>query len=133
LGIIEERRGRRVAGNGDVSTSAAVAAAADGSRRSDKGMMLVSDLIRYTRHGHYKEVERILSLGVAVDARDQFGNSALTVACQNGNKRIAKMLLRQGADINQQNSKGNSPMHYCFAFGYAELGEYLISKGTTTQ
>jgi ankyrin repeat protein len=72
-------------------------------------------------------------VAVAVDARDQFGNSALTVACQNGNKRIAKVLLRQGADINQQNSKGNSPMHYCFAFGYAELGEYLISKGTTTQ
>ena len=32
--------------------------------------------------------------------RDERGNTLLLVAAQNGLKRIAKMLLRKGADIN---------------------------------
>ena len=35
-----------------------------------------------------------------------------------------------GGDINARNHKGNTPLHYCFAYGYGDtLGEYLISKG----
>jgi ankyrin repeat protein len=38
--------------------------------------------------------------------------------------------LRKGADINVKNLKGNTPLHFCFQFGYGDsLGEYLISKG----
>ena len=56
-------------------------------------------------------------------------NSLLHVACQNGNKVIVKNCLRSGAYINCQNSRGNTPLHYCFAYGYTELGQYLVSKG----
>lgn len=56
-------------------------------------------------------------------------NSLIHVAAQNGNKLMAKNLLRNGANINAINGRGNSPLHFCFAYGYQELGEYLISKG----
>lgn len=46
---------------------------------------------RSTRHGRYHEVEAVLQKGLAVDAQDSFGNTLLIVACQNGNKRIAKV------------------------------------------
>ncbi len=46
-----------------------------------------------------------------------------------GKKRVAKMVLRLGADINAQNKRGHTCLHYCFAYNYEELGEYLISKG----
>jgi len=39
------------------------------------------------------------------------------------------MLLRARANINAQNHKGMSPMHFAFTFGYPELGAYLVSKG----
>jgi hypothetical protein len=90
---------------------------------------LVADLFRSTRHGHYKEVERIMQLSVDVDVCDQHGNTFLLNACQNGNKRIAKISLRMGGDIDAVNNRGNTALHYCFAFGYFELGSYLISKG----
>ena len=38
-----------------------------------------------------------------IDAKDAPGNTLLSIACQNNNKRIAKLCLRRGADINTQN------------------------------
>lgn len=29
-------------------------------------------------------------------------------------------------------NKGNTACHYCFSFGYKNLGNYLISKGAAT-
>jgi ankyrin repeat protein len=63
------------------------------------------------------------------DSVDEFGNKLLHIACQNGNKSISKLLLRNGASINAQNSNGQTPLHFSFAFGYKDLGEYLITKG----
>ena len=42
---------------------------------------------------------------------------------------MAKTALRFGANINAQNYKGNTALHYCFSYHYIPLGEYLISKG----
>lgn len=90
----------------------------------------VDELLSLTRHNHYREVEAILNTGVAPNVRDAYGNTILITACQNGLKRIAKLALRRGADINLQNFNGNTALHYCFGLSYGEtLGSYLISKG----
>mmetsp|Transcript_10966 Transcript_10966/g.25701 ORF Transcript_10966/g.25701 Transcript_10966/m.25701 type:complete len:155 (+) Transcript_10966:1-465(+) len=81
------------------------------------------------RHGRYHECERILKSDVGVDVKDEFGNTPLIVACQNGKKRLAKLFLRYKANINEVNSQGNTVLHYCFTYGYGDLGDYLISKG----
>ena len=57
------------------------------------------------------------------------GNTLLFVACQNGLKNGAKMVLRYGADLNLKNYSGNTPLHYCFKYGHNGLGAYLIKKG----
>ncbi len=65
-----------------------------------------------------------------MDVRDNFGNTALIIACQNGHKRALKAVLRRGADPNAANARGNTALHYCHAFGYGEtLGRYLMEKG----
>ena len=75
-----------------------------------------------------------LTLQIPVDVKDIHGNTLLTIACQNGNKRVAKAVLRRGANINTRNLKGNTPLHYCYHYGYAEtLGQYLISKGADVE
>lgn len=43
----------------------------------------------------------LLDEGVDVNAKDENGNSLLTVAAQNGLKRITKLLLRRGAGMNE--------------------------------
>jgi ankyrin repeat protein len=41
-----------------------------------------------------------------MDAKDVTGNTLLSIACQNNNKRIARLCLRRGADLNTQNVRG---------------------------
>ena len=90
----------------------------------------VEDIFSFARHNRVDKVEELLDKGVPVNVRDQFGNTILAVSCQNGHKRVAKAALRRGADINAQNYKGNTPLHFCFTYGYGDtLGQYMISKG----
>lgn len=56
-------------------------------------------------------------------------NTLLHVACQNGSKLGVKVCLRLGANLNIQNSKGYTPLHFAYMYGFTELGEYCISKG----
>ncbi|KAG7377451.1 hypothetical protein PHYPSEUDO_011637 [Phytophthora pseudosyringae] len=84
------------------------------------------------RHGKYDEVELLLNSpdwSIGIDAKDATGNTLLSVACQNNNKRIAKLCLRRGADINTQNLNGQSLLHYCHEYGFHDLMEYLMEKG----
>jgi hypothetical protein len=74
----------------------------------------VEDVFSYARHGRCEEIERLFSKGLPVDVRDSYGNTVLVIACQNGNKRVAKAVLRRGANINARNHKGNTPLHYCY-------------------
>ena len=39
------------------------------------------------------------------------------------------MLVQGGADVNCSNNKGNTALHFCFAYGYEDLGKFLIIKG----
>mmetsp|Transcript_770 Transcript_770/g.1282 ORF Transcript_770/g.1282 Transcript_770/m.1282 type:complete len:237 (+) Transcript_770:102-812(+) len=90
----------------------------------------VEDIFSYARHGRCADMERLLDRGIPLNVRDEYGNTILTIACQNGNKKVAKAVLRRGADINARNHKGNTPLHYCFHYGYGDtLGQYLMTKG----
>lgn len=64
------------------------------------------NIFSLSRHGKYREVEEMLNSPdwtLGVDAKDAQGNTLLMVAAQNNNKRIAKLALRRGAQINEQN------------------------------
>ena len=86
----------------------------------------------WVRHGKYQEIEDMLDSPEwtqPIDARDLHGNTLLSIACQNGNKRIAKLCLRRGAELNTQNLNGQTALHFLFAYNFEELAEYMISKG----
>lgn len=90
----------------------------------------IEDIFSFARHNRSHELEGLLDKGVPVDVRDHHGNTVLSIACQNGLKRIAKIALRHGADLNTTNFRGNTPLHFCYKYGYGHsLGVYLLSKG----
>ena len=87
-----------------------------------------------------------------LSAHDDNSNNLLLVACQNGHLDIVKLLVDAAMDsnfgiggvascssksatfaaadfINHQNSKGNSALHYCMAYGFLEIKKYLIEHG----
>ena len=76
---------------------------ADLSQNIGEGEDLLQVLFRKIRHNKVADVEPIVQAIGNVDERDEHGNSPLMVACQNGHKRISKLLLDIGASINVQN------------------------------
>ena len=70
----------------------------------------------------------LLKRGCPAEGRDQFGNTPLIIACQNGNARIVKALIRHNANVDSQNKQGCTGLHYCISYGFNSLGDYLIAK-----
>uniref|UniRef100_A0ABD2X5S7 Uncharacterized protein n=1 Tax=Trichogramma kaykai TaxID=54128 RepID=A0ABD2X5S7_9HYME len=70
--------------------------------------------------------------GLRVDALDKEGNTALHLALNKGNKRLAKRLLKRGADPNLAGAEGETPLHVVGARNDdagVELAETLIKYG----
>ncbi|GFH54691.1 hypothetical protein CTEN210_11167 [Chaetoceros tenuissimus] len=100
--------------------------------RERKNLDMFEKLCKCIRHGKSTEFDLLLNEAdwrLPIDFTDDVGNTLLMICCQNGNKRCVKSCLRQGCDVNTQNRKGQTALHFCFGYGFESLGNYLISKG----
>jgi ankyrin repeat protein len=77
------------------------------------------------------QMEDALDEEIDINATDTYGNSLLMLACQQNSRRMVKLLLRRGANINFQSLAGNTCLHFCYSFDFADLAEYLKSKVRT--
>jgi len=92
----------------------------------------VRNLFSFARHGRYGELKKLIMKGVPLDARDEMGNSALIIACQNGQGRCVKLLIRSGADPNVQNKHGNTSLHFSLHFRFDAISDFLQRHGGLT-
>lgn len=84
------------------------------------------------RHGKFADIEDMMNhpdWSLSMDYQDDNGNTLLHIAAQNGNKRMVKLCLRRGAELNAQNMNGQTPLHFAYSYGYSDVGEYLVQKG----
>lgn len=89
----------------------------------------IPQIFSAARHGRTAPVEAALMAGLSPNCVDDYENTLFHVACQNGNKKVAKLVVKYGCNMNAKNSKGNTGLHFLFSYGYPELAEYFISKG----
>jgi hypothetical protein len=64
-----------------------------------------------------------------VNKMDEFGNTMLSLACQNGNVKIAKYLVSKGANPNHQNKLGQTPSHFAIAYKFFDMSQWLFENG----
>jgi len=84
----------------------------------------------FVRHNRYDAVEALIQQDTTILlARDPVGNSLLHIACQNNNRRIAKLLVKNGVGVDIQNKSGNTCLHYCSQYGFMQLADFLITSG----
>lgn len=60
---------------------------------------------------------------------DEYGNTMLSLACQNGNAKICKYLVAKGCNPNHQNKTGQTPAHFAVSYKFFELSQWLFENG----
>lgn len=89
-------------------------------------------LASWVRNNHYSKIEEAMNQAdwsLPIDYQDELGNTLLHIGGQNCNKRVIKLCLRRGADINKQNLNGQGVLHFAYAYGFDDLATYCIQKG----
>ena len=86
-------------------------------------------LVLAARYGQSGDVNYLLDGGMAVDARDAYGNTALIAAASNGQTEVVDLLLARGAEINAANKEALTVLMAAAVKGYYELAHKLIGLG----
>jgi len=86
---------------------------------------LVLNTCSQCRHGRFEDIKHAIEHGMPVDAHDEHGNTLLVIACQNNHKKIVKLLMKHGADVQATNHKGYDAVHYAKLYKHDDLLRYL--------
>ena len=80
--------------------------------------------------GFLKVCETLLDYGekIEINGKNLDGRSPLHLACLNGFKDIALLLVRSGALVNSPDEQGNTPVHLAAVSGNLALVEWFITK-----
>lgn len=65
-----------------------------------------------------------------MDEANAFGNTSLHMACYNGQEAVANELVNRGANVNQPNARGITPLHLAAVSTNGALClELLVNNG----
>lgn len=79
--------------------------------------------------GDIAGIQKLLSQGVAIDARDRTGATALLVASHGNQIAAAEALIDAGADVNAKDNINDSPYLYAGARGHVEILKMTLAHG----
>ena len=74
------------------------------------------------------DLQLVLSY-VTTDAKEQEAHRELVAACQNGYRKLAKVLLEAGVDKDKQNSLGYTSLMQAAKKGHVEIAQLLLEAG----
>jgi ankyrin repeat protein len=74
-------------------------------------------------------VRNLLTHGVAVDARDRLGRTALAHSAREGRSGVADMLLERGAAIDARAISGATPLFFAVEADHASTAKLLLARG----
>lgn len=63
-----------------------------------------------------------------INQSDEHGNTLLHVAAQNGNMKIAKLLINKGSNPNHQNKQGQTPGHFAVSYQFYDFASWLFDE-----
>ena len=86
-------------------------------------------LLEAARNGDFEGVKMSLKAGADINAKEEYGDTALNLCAENGHLDIVKYLAESGADIENLGGAAKTPVMNAAFAGHAEIVMFLISKG----
>ncbi len=87
------------------------------------------ELLTAAADGDIDRMKVLLDKGVAVNAKNPDGWTALMIGASQGSVDMVKLLLDHGADVNEKNSKGQTPLIFAAHWGHQEIVSLLVGRG----
>ena len=87
------------------------------------------ELLKAADDGDLAAIEAALAKGADINARGQFGDSALNIAAQRGHKDLAQRLLDRGADVENVGGADQTPLMNAAFAGNIGIVRLLLDKG----
>ncbi|MFP3030993.1 MAG: ankyrin repeat domain-containing protein [Wolbachia sp.] len=88
-------------------------------------------LLEAAKSGNIDDVENLLNREekVQVNAENEFEETPLHLAAQNGHKDVVEFLFSKGAKVDVKNKFEETPLHFAAQNGHKDVVEFLFSKG----
>ena len=64
-----------------------------------------------------------------MNAKDNGGNTSLTLACEMGHVNVTRLLIEKGADVKAKTYSGNTPITLARREGHVYVAKLLVEKG----
>ena len=87
------------------------------------------DLLRAVASGNKGRTDSVLRAGISANAKDEHGQSALTMAAALPNTDIAELLIAHGANVNATSHDGATPLVAAMMAGQKDTAKLLLRKG----
>jgi len=100
-----------------------------GATRADTPPNADQLLIQAATHGDIAAVKDLLTRGAKVQARDEYGWTALMAATHANEVQVAKVLIAAGSDVNAKDKLQDSPYLYAGAEGRLEILKMMLAAG----
>ena len=110
-------------------------------RRTPLHLSARQPFTRATKYVQYNIMQSLILAGADIKAKDKAGDQALHLACMSVDLKIVKLLIANGAQLDEQSDHGVTPLGCAAMFAYrhgdnafeeskVRIGSYLIKRGS---
>jgi ankyrin repeat protein len=90
---------------------------------------LNQQLIEAAKEGDLERVKALIAAGANVNAKKNYGETALMYTAMLGHTEITQLLIKKGADVNAKTKDGETALSLAKEQGHDEIVKLLIDAG----